>query len=133
MKIIYLCKGVGELTPVSYGEARAVMMNTVDADGKILGIVPEYLLVPPGLKPVAESIVEASELNGMSNPWKDSALVFAFLGLVQCNWFLFTYHMGQTLREGEVMALCNFLSCSAVLKQGEVLAVEWLTSGEKSE
>lgn len=67
-------KGMWELTPESYGEARALMMSRLDAEGKPMNIVPSLLVVPPALEARARRILTAELVNGgESNPYKDTA------------------------------------------------------------
>lgn len=62
------------LTAANYALARAAMMNFRAENGRILGINPTTLVVPPALESAALSVVN-TEVNdgGGSNPWKGTA------------------------------------------------------------
>ena len=62
------------LNATNYAAARAAMMNFRSENGRILGINPTTLVVPPALEDVALKIVN-TEINdsGGSNPWKGTA------------------------------------------------------------
>lgn len=54
-------KGTYELTPETYGDARAAMMSITDEHGKTLRINPNSLVVPPQLEAVAKRIILAEK------------------------------------------------------------------------
>jgi len=62
------------LTAANYAAARAAMMNFRSAIGRVLGVSPTTLIVPPVLEDAALRIVN-TEINdtGGSNPWKGTA------------------------------------------------------------
>lgn len=62
------------LTAANYAAARAAMMDFRSEDGRILGINPTTLVVPPTLEDAALQVVN-TEINdaGGSNPWKGTA------------------------------------------------------------
>ncbi|WP_113911338.1 Mu-like prophage major head subunit gpT family protein [Roseovarius dicentrarchi] len=63
-----------ELTPANYAAARAAMMNFRSDDGRILGINPTTLVVPPTLESAALHVVNTETSDGGgSNPWKGTA------------------------------------------------------------
>lgn len=64
------------LTRQNYAAARAAMMNFRADGGRILGVKPTTLVVPPALEDAALSLVN-TELgpDGASNPWKGTAEV----------------------------------------------------------
>ncbi|WP_457650344.1 Mu-like prophage major head subunit gpT family protein [Profundibacter sp.] len=63
-----------DLTPANYAAARAAMMDFRSDGGRILGINPTTLVVPPALEDAALKVVntELTESGG-SNPWKGTA------------------------------------------------------------
>lgn len=63
-----------ELTPENYALARAAMMNYRADGGRILGINPVTLVVPPSLESAALHVVNTElTTTGGSNPWKGTA------------------------------------------------------------
>ncbi|WP_082473085.1 Mu-like prophage major head subunit gpT family protein [Methylobacterium sp. Leaf85] len=78
-----------ELTPENYAAARASMMNLSGDEGRVLGIKPTLLVVPPDLEEAARMLInndvlpsyldsgaEGAPITGRSggtNPWKGSA------------------------------------------------------------
>lgn len=62
------------LTPENYAAARAAMMNYRSDGGRVLGVRPDKLVVPPSLESDALHVLntELTETGG-SNPWKDTA------------------------------------------------------------
>jgi phage major head subunit gpT-like protein len=62
------------LTPANYAIARAAMMGYRADGGRVLGVKPGVLVVPPSLEEEALRIVN-SELGtgGETNPWKGTA------------------------------------------------------------
>jgi phage major head subunit gpT-like protein len=64
----YASKGV--LTGDAYGAVRKQMMSQRGDRGRILGIVPNVMVVPPELENAARrAIVAQAEANGATNPW----------------------------------------------------------------
>lgn len=62
------------LDQASYAAARAAMMDYRSENGRILGINPTTLVVPPALEDAALRIVNAANgAGGESNPWKGTA------------------------------------------------------------
>jgi phage major head subunit gpT-like protein len=58
----------------SYAAARAAMMNFRSDGGRVLGIKPNLLIVPPALESAALHVLNAEfSESGASNPWKDTA------------------------------------------------------------
>lgn len=63
-----------DLTPTNYAAARAAMMDFRSDDGRILGVNPTTLVVPPTLEWDALNIVNTElSTGGESNPWKGTA------------------------------------------------------------
>lgn len=77
-----------DLTPDNYAAARAAMMNQRGDEGRILGIKPTLLVVPPALEEAARILINSDVLptvvtsqnggnatseGGGTNPWKGSA------------------------------------------------------------
>jgi len=62
------------LTPENYALARAAMMDYRSDGGRVLGVMPNKLVVPPKLESAALHVLntELTETGG-SNPWKDTA------------------------------------------------------------
>ncbi|MEO0632905.1 MAG: Mu-like prophage major head subunit gpT family protein [Pseudomonadota bacterium] len=62
------------LTKEAYAAARAAMMNFKSAEGRILGVKPTVMVVPPELEDAALHILNAdfNEAGG-SNPWSGTA------------------------------------------------------------
>jgi phage major head subunit gpT-like protein len=91
-------KGTAALSAPSYAQARAAMMNFKDDQGKIMGIVPDILLVPPALEETARQILnsdfypafgEGNPASGAANPWKGSAELIVSPHMNSAtNWFL---------------------------------------------
>lgn len=72
--------GHDELTISSYGAARASMMRTKDDRGRLMGVIPDTLVVPPALEETALQILNSDTypasagcMSGVGNPWKGSA------------------------------------------------------------
>lgn len=62
------------LTPANYAAARAAMQNMKGDGGRILGVMPNVLVVPPSLETDARTLLKAAtSASGASNPWFDSA------------------------------------------------------------
>jgi len=90
--------GIAVLSAENYAQARARMMNFADDRGKVMGIIPDTLVVPPELEETALQILnsdfypasgEGGSVFGAGNPWKGTAelIVSPYLGSVS-NWFL---------------------------------------------
>ena len=63
-----------DLTPANYAAARAAMQGMKGDGGRILGVNPNVLLVPPALEEKARNLLKAATgASGASNPWFDSA------------------------------------------------------------
>lgn len=63
-----------ELTPENYAAARAAMMDFRSDGGRILGVNPTTLVVPPTLESAALHVLNTETSGGGdSNPWKDTA------------------------------------------------------------
>lgn len=87
-------KGTAALSAPNYALARAAMMSFKDEQGKVMGIVPDILLVPPMLEETARQILNSDfypafgESNS-ANPWKGSAELIVSPHLNSAsNWFL---------------------------------------------
>lgn len=84
------------LTPATYDDVRAYMRGLKDADGQVIGIAPDTLIVPPQLEGMAKRIVEGEsivQLNANaneSNPYKGTAkvLVIEELAAEPTAWYL---------------------------------------------
>ncbi len=62
------------LTPANYAIARAAMQNMKGDGGRILGVMPNVLVVPPSLETDARTLLKAAtNATGASNPWFESA------------------------------------------------------------
>ena len=62
------------LTPANYALARAAMMNYRSDTGRILGIKPTVLVVPPALESDALTLLNTEYgTAGATNPWKGTA------------------------------------------------------------
>jgi len=87
-------KGTAALSAVAYGEGRAAMMNFKDDQGKVMGVVPDTLAVPPALEETARQILNsdyypAAGFEHVGNPWKGSAsLIISPYLAVSDDWFL---------------------------------------------
>jgi len=65
-----------ELTPATYGAARAAMMSLKGDNGKPLGVRPTTLVVPPNLEGTALQILQAEKnANGSSNIYQNTAQI----------------------------------------------------------
>lgn len=72
-----------ELNAANYAAARAAMMGYRSNGGRVLGIRPTMLVVPPSLESAARSLLKSEYGDGgVTNEWKDSAemIVTPFLG-----------------------------------------------------
>jgi phage major head subunit gpT-like protein len=64
------------LNAANYAAARAAMMDFRSDGGKVLGITPSVLVVPPALEEAAMRLVNSEfGTGGESNPWKGTAKV----------------------------------------------------------
>ena len=61
------------LDEANYALARAAMMKRKGDKGRLLGVNPNVLVVPPSLEPVARKVLKATELNGSTNVWAGTA------------------------------------------------------------
>lgn len=62
------------LNPANYAIARAAMQNMKGDGGRILGVMPNVLVVPPSLETDARTLLKAAtSATGASNPWFESA------------------------------------------------------------
>lgn len=62
------------LTDVNYAAARAAMMSFKGDGGRVLGVNPTVLVVPPALEAAALALLNTEYgTGGISNPWKDTA------------------------------------------------------------
>ncbi len=62
------------LNAANYAAARAAMMGFRADGGRILGVTPTALVVPPALEQAGLDLVNsANGASGASNPWKDTA------------------------------------------------------------
>jgi phage major head subunit gpT-like protein len=87
-------KGTAALSATNYALARAAMMSFKDDQGKVMGIVPDILLVPPMLEETARQILNSDFYpafgeGNSANPWKGSAELIVSPHLNSAsNWFL---------------------------------------------
>lgn len=63
------------LNPANYAAARTAMQGFRGDRGRILGVKPNLLVVPPSLEEAARKIVAATNEQGGSNPWAATAEV----------------------------------------------------------
>lgn len=71
------------LDATNYASARAAMMGFKSNDGRILGVTPTVLVVPPSLESAALNLLNTETKDGGgSNPWKGTAdlIVTPYLG-----------------------------------------------------
>ena len=62
------------LTPANYAAARAAMMGFKADGGRILGVTPTVLVVPPALEEAALNLLNTETKDGGgTNPWKGTA------------------------------------------------------------
>lgn len=66
-----------ELNETNYGAVRAAMLGMKGDKGKVLGIRPKLLLVPPSLEGVALKIVRAEIIDSTTNVYRDTATVLS--------------------------------------------------------
>ena len=70
------CLGKTALDETSYGGARAAMMKLRGDQGRVPGLVPNVLVVPPSLEADARRVVMADRGDqGGSNVWQGTAEV----------------------------------------------------------
>ncbi len=87
-------KGSSALSAAAYGAARAAMMRFKDDQGKIMGVVPDTLVVPPALEETARQVLNSdyypeANMAHVGNPWKGSASLVVAPYLADANdWFL---------------------------------------------
>lgn len=63
-----------DLTPANYAAARAAMMSYKGDSGKVLGITPTHLVVPPSLEEAGLTLLNTENgAGGATNPWKATA------------------------------------------------------------
>ena len=75
---------MADLTPENYALARAAMMELRGDQGKLLGIMPDTLVVPPGLEGAGREILVADRnAAGAANIWFNSAKLITTPWLVQ--------------------------------------------------
>jgi len=86
--------GTTALSASAYSAARATMMKFKDDRGRIMGVVPDTLIVPPALEETARQILNGdyypeSGSDHIANPWKNSAKLIVNPYLSDDNdWFL---------------------------------------------
>jgi phage major head subunit gpT-like protein len=61
------------LTAENYGAARAAMQTVKYDGGRIMGLTPTVLVVPPTLEYAARELLNSERINGSDNPWRSSA------------------------------------------------------------
>lgn len=61
------------LSEENYAIARAAMMKRKGDKGRLLGVNPNLLVVPPSLEAVARKVLKATEVNGSTNVWAGTA------------------------------------------------------------
>lgn len=83
-------KGIYKLSPSAYGDARGAMRSIKDDHGKPLKINPDLLVVSPQNESMGKLILNAKEINGSANIYKDTAelLVIPELSSTPELWFL---------------------------------------------
>ena len=62
-----------QLDEVNYAAARAAMMKRKGDKGRVLGVNPNVLVVPPSLETAARRVLKATELEGSTNVWAGTA------------------------------------------------------------
>lgn len=68
----FMCKG--PLNAANYKAARAAMIELRGDQGRVLGLKPNVLVVPPTLEEQARQIAKAQfDAAGASNVWADTA------------------------------------------------------------
>jgi phage major head subunit gpT-like protein len=87
-------KGTTALSATAYAAARAQMMSLKDDGGESLDIMPDLLVVPPGLEETARLILNADFISvsagsTQTNVWKGSANILVVPRLKDSNnWYL---------------------------------------------
>ena len=79
------------LSATNYASTRAAMMAYTGADGEVMGVTPNLLIVPPQLEGTARTILNAELIgNGETNVWRNSAelLVIPQLANQATTWYL---------------------------------------------
>ncbi len=71
-------KGTDALSASTFGAARAAMMKFKDEKGRVMGVAPDTLIVPPALEEIARQILNGdyypeTGYEHTANPWKGSA------------------------------------------------------------
>jgi len=62
------------LTSANYAAARSAMMSVRGDKGRLLGVAPDTLIVPPALEEAGRKLLNSEHgEGGASNPWKDTA------------------------------------------------------------
>jgi phage major head subunit gpT-like protein len=62
-----------ELTVENYVAARTAMMSQKGDKGRVLGVTPNVLVVPPALEHAARLVLKATEVEGSTNVWANTA------------------------------------------------------------
>jgi phage major head subunit gpT-like protein len=71
-QMAFMCKG--PLNPANYKAARTAMMELRGDQGRVLGLKPNVLVVPPSLEEDALQVVAAQfDAAGASNVWAGTA------------------------------------------------------------
>jgi phage major head subunit gpT-like protein len=87
-------KGIDSLSATAYGAARAAMMKFTDDQGRVMGVVPDTIVVPPELEEMARHVLNSdfypeTGYEHIGNPWKGSARLIVSPYLVDADdWFL---------------------------------------------
>jgi phage major head subunit gpT-like protein len=79
------------LSAANYATTRAAMMAYTGADGEVMGVMPNLLIVPPQLEATARGILNAELIGGGdTNVWRNSAelLVIPQLANAATTWYL---------------------------------------------
>lgn len=61
------------LTAANYAAARAAMQNMRYDEGRIMGVMPTLLAVPPSHAHAARELLKSQRIEGSDNPWMGSA------------------------------------------------------------
>lgn len=87
-------KGTDALSATAYGATRAAMMKFADDQGRVMGVVPDALVVPPELEETARQVLNSefypeTGYEHIGNPWKGSATLVVSPYLPDADdWFL---------------------------------------------
>lgn len=87
-------KGTDALSATAYGAARAAMMKFTDDQGRVMGVVPDTIVVPPELEETARQVLNSdfypeTGYEHIGNPWKGSGRLVVSPYLVDADdWFL---------------------------------------------